>query len=75
MDYNMDDSFEKMLEFKPYSLGKEDKEKFLGKRLIHLSRQHYGRCEEYKRMVDAFGVDLGRTDSYYDLPFLPVRLF
>lgn len=75
MDYNMDDSFEKMLEVKPYSLGKEDKEKLLGKRLIHLSRQHYGGCEEYKRMVDAFGVDLGRTVSYYDLPFLPVRLF
>ena len=65
--------FEEMLELKPYSLEKGEKEKVLGERLIGLSRQHYGACEEYRRVVDAFGVDLGRVNSYYDLPFLPVR--
>ena len=67
--------FEEMLELKSYSLEKGEKEKVLGERLIGLSRQHYGACEEYRRVVDAFGVDLGRVNSYYDLPFLPVRLF
>lgn len=75
MDNNMDDSFEKILEFSPYSLAKKEKETLLGKRLIHLSRQHYEACEEYKKIIDAFGIDLEGIDSYYDLPFLPVRLF
>lgn len=71
----MGGSFERMVDLEPYSFGKAEKEKLLGERLIHLSRQHYGACEEYRRIVDAFGIDLERTDSYYDLPFLPVRLF
>ena len=75
MGDDMNGSFEKMLELKPYSLRKEEKEKVLQERLIHLSRQHYGTCEEYRRLMDAFGVNLEKVDSYYDLPFLPVRLF
>ena len=71
----MDNSFERILELPPYALVKEEKEKLLKKRLIHLSRHHYGACEEYRKIVDAFGADLGSIDSYYDLPFLPVRLF
>lgn len=75
MGDNMDNSFEKMLELPPYSLAKKEKERLLGKRLIHLSRQHYEACEEYRKIINAFGIDLGSMISYYDLPFLPVRLF
>ena len=71
MEYN----YETMLGLAPYSLEKEEKEKLLNGRLIELSGRHYRQCEIYKRIIDAFAVDLEQMDSYYELPFLPVRLF
>lgn len=71
MEYN----YESMLELEPYSLGKAEKQELLSRRLINLSRQHYQTCDAYKRIADVFGVDLEQIDSYYRLPFLPVRLF
>jgi len=68
-------SYEEMLLQESYSLGKEEKQKFLNKRLMELSRQHYRACSAYKRIVDAFGIELERLNSYYELPFFPVRLF
>ncbi len=64
-----------MLEREPYSLEKQEKHLSLSKRLIELSLKHYDFCNEYKRIVDAFGIDLSKITSYYELPFLPVRLF
>lgn len=71
----MKQNYENMLELAPYSLGKEDKQKLLNRRLIDLSRRHYRQCDTYKRIVDAFDIDFEQVDSYYELPFLPVRLF
>ncbi|MCI8416929.1 MAG: acyl-protein synthetase [Lachnospiraceae bacterium] len=71
----MEQNYEAMLELEPYSLEKEKKQELLSRRLISLSEQHYETCETYKRIVDAFGIEIGKTESYYELPFLPVRLF
>lgn len=69
------DNYEDMLELEPYSLEKEDKQKILSKRLISLSRGHYQTCGAYKKILDAFNINFEQIDSYYQLPFLPVRLF
>ena len=71
----MEQNYEEMLELEPYSLEKEKKQELLSRRLISLSRQHYKTCDAYKRIVDAFGIDLKQITSYDELPFLPVRLF
>ncbi len=71
----MEWNYESMLELEPYSLEKEEKQELLSRRLVSLSRQHYQACGAYKKITDAFGVDLEQADSYYQLPFLPVRLF
>lgn len=71
----MEQNYEEMLELEPYSLEKEKKQELLRRRLISLSRQHYKTCDAYKRIVDAFGIDLKQITSYDELPFLPVRLF
>jgi phenylacetate-coenzyme A ligase PaaK-like adenylate-forming protein len=68
-------NLEEMLGRKPYCLEKEEKHLALSKRLLGLSIKHYNSCGEYKRIVDAFGIDLSKITSYYKLPFLPVRLF
>lgn len=64
-----------ILEIAPYSLGKEDKTRLLNERLLELSRFHAENCMEYKKIIEMLDVNLDDINSYYDLPFLPVRLF
>jgi len=59
----------------PYSLDKESKHALLSETLTALTRHHYRRCPEYRRILDAMQFDTTLAGSYYDLPFLPVRLF
>jgi hypothetical protein len=64
-----------ILSVAPYSLDKEAKHKLLNERLHELTRHHYRSCPEYRKMMDAVGVDMGNLPDYEKLPFLPVRLF
>lgn len=59
----------------PYSLNKKDKYEFLNTCLSQLTVHHYTNCENYKRIMDSIGFDVENIKSYYDIPFLPVRLF
>lgn len=59
----------------PFSLTKAEKEKLLTRELVALTAHHLGHCAEYKNIVTAMGYDESRVKSYYDLPFIPVRLF
>ncbi len=68
--------FSKMLEMEPYSLAKAEKEAFLTKCLGSLTIYHYNSCPAYRKILDALGFEEESSiGSYYDLPFLPVRLF
>jgi hypothetical protein len=65
-----------LLNVSPYSLNKADKGKRLTGILAELTRHHYERCREYRRMLDAYGFNPYAVLSHYaDLPFLPTRLF
>jgi phenylacetate-coenzyme A ligase PaaK-like adenylate-forming protein len=59
----------------PYSLNKEQKQAVLSEKLGALTRLHYQACPPYRRVLDAMQFEVTRVGSYYDLPFLPVRLF
>lgn len=59
----------------PYSLDKQKKRDVLSKHLIRLSKFHYNNCREYHNIINALKIDLFSVKDYYDLPFLPVRLF
>jgi phenylacetate-coenzyme A ligase PaaK-like adenylate-forming protein len=69
MDINL------LLQEKPYSLDKASKDKLLTEGLVELTRKHYDASPNYKRMMDAIGLDLSKVSSYEDLPFIPVRMF
>lgn len=64
-----------ILNIPPYSMAREEKEKFLSNILIELTGFHYENCLEYKRLLDGTGVAPEGLESYYDISFLPVRLF
>lgn len=67
-----------MLEYKPYELDREAKNRLLTKRLVELTGHHMAQCEPYKNMMNSIGMTPERLEqvvSYEELPFLPVRLF
>ncbi len=68
-------NFDEILQIPPYSLDKKDKEKLLTERLLELTEHHRENCQEYRCMLDAISYYGSKITSYYDLPFLPVRLF
>ena len=64
-----------ILNIAPYSLNKEQKHQLLNDRLRDLTRHHYKLCPKYRRMVNAYSLDINNLPDYEKLPFLPVRLF
>lgn len=67
--------YSKILEIEPYSLAKREKELFLTECLRDLTAYHYEKCTIYKKILDSRGIYGDNITSYYDIPFLPVRLF
>jgi phenylacetate-coenzyme A ligase PaaK-like adenylate-forming protein len=63
------------MDMAPYSLAKKEKEQYLTKELSELTRHHYANCDGYKRILDSISFDIQNIKTYYDIPFLPVRLF
>ena len=66
-------SIDQLLEVNPYELDKVSKREYLNTRLHELTRHHYENCDEYRRMVDAYGLDINNLPDYDKLPFLPVK--
>lgn len=64
-----------ILSIEPYSLSREEKRALLNDRLRELTRFHYEKCEAYRHIIDAYGVDVHHLPFYEELPFLPVRIF
>lgn len=64
-----------ILSIGPYSLSREEKRALLNDRLRELTRFHYEKCEAYRHIIDAYGVDVHHLPFYEELPFLPVRIF
>lgn len=69
VDYNT------ILSIPPYSLGKEEKNTFLTEQLSMLTQHHHLHCDNYRKIIDAMQFDVNDIKSYYDIPFLPVRVF
>lgn len=68
-------TFDDILSISPYSLRKEDKEKLHTARLSELTRLHRANCPEYAAILKSIGFDENNISDYFELPFLPVRLF
>lgn len=67
--------YDEILKLSPFSLDKNEKQKFLMESLLSLTKHHYDSCETYKNMLKAINFDEKKVHSYYDIPFIPVSLF
>lgn len=68
-------TLEELFRIPPYGLAASEKERALSEILYGLTRLHYERCPEYRRILDLLGFDPSVRHSCAELPFLPVRLF
>ena len=59
----------------PFNLDKDAKHLYLTEILKSLTIHHYRNCGNYKKIIDAFGHDINGITSFYDVPFIPVRIF
>lgn len=67
--------FNEILNIPPYSLDKKEKKKLLTNRLCALTKYHQKNCKPYQKILKILNVNLDTIADYYELPFLPVRLF
>jgi len=65
--------FDDFLNIAPYGLDNDLKHDMFTERLSNLTEIYRKNCIEYDRILNA--IDYKKVDSYYDIPFLPVRLF
>lgn len=62
-------------ELDPYELNREEKTALLTRELTEMTKFHGEHCAYYGNMLRAMGYDEKKVNSYYDLPFFPVRMF
>lgn len=67
--------YEECLSIEPYSMDKNEKKDFLTNKLRELTIFHYNNCIEYKKILDSIDVNPRNINDYYDIPYIPVRLF
>lgn len=68
-------SYDEILQNGTFSLSKDEKTKLFNKRLKDITILHYHNCEEYKKILDARGIDPMHIDSYADVPFITTSAF
>ena len=66
---------EDFFKLSPYELSKAEKQQLLTQELLALTNHHKLNCKEYASILQALNFDEKKVKSYYDLPFIPVRLF
>ncbi len=71
----MNNHLDKFVETDPFSLDKSRKGAMLNEALTDLTRHHYDRCPQYRRILDALDFNTEKVHSTEDFPFLPVQLF
>ena len=66
---------EDFFKLSPDELSKDEKQKLLTQELLSLTKHHKLHCKEYAAILQALNFNEDNVKSYYDLPFIPVRLF
>ena len=66
---------EDFFKLSPYELSKDEKQKLLTQELLSLTKHHKLHCKEYAAILQALNFNEDSVKTYYDLPFIPVRLF
>jgi phenylacetate-coenzyme A ligase PaaK-like adenylate-forming protein len=64
-----------IIEVPPFSLNRQEKSKLYLEALSDMTKHHYERCPQYRRILNLLGFKLNNVSRIDEIPFLPVRLF
>lgn len=64
-----------IMDTQPFSLAHQEKAELYLQALSDLTKRHYARCVQYKRLLDVLGFEPDQVSRLEDIPFVPVRLF
>jgi hypothetical protein len=59
----------------PFSLSKGDKEKYIIDASNSLTRHHYKKCPEYRKVIKSLFDDKTNASDLSSIPFIPVQIF
>lgn len=68
-------NLKKIIDLKPFSLNKIEKNIVFSDALNELTNLHYKNCFEYRKIINLLKFDVNKKYKKEDLPFIPVRLF
>jgi len=68
-------SLSDIIDVQPFSLNKRDKTELYIRALSFLTRHHYDKCAEYRRILDVLEFDPDKAGIVEEIPFVPVRAF
>jgi phenylacetate-coenzyme A ligase PaaK-like adenylate-forming protein len=68
-------NYKKIFSLKPFDIIQKDKEKWYFKNQIILSKYHYKKCSEYKRISNRIFKNIIHCKSTHELPFVHVKNF
>ena len=60
---------------KPLNLSKNRKNKLILNQTLNLTKFHYKKCNEYKKIIDYKNIHFNKIKSLNDIPYLPATLF
>lgn len=68
-------NLDQIINLKPFSLSKREKQITFNKIISHLNNFHYENCKKYKQIIDSLNLNLKLVKHIEKMPFVPVRLF
>ncbi len=68
-------NYDEILNIPPYSLNKKEKAELLFNGLLDLTKYHYQKCDNYRKILHTLSINCDKLKNIYDIPFIPVRLF
>ena len=64
-----------IVDIPPFSLAHQEKKELYIHSLSDLTKHHYEKCPQYRKLLDILGFDFSRVTAIENIPFIPVRLF
>jgi len=68
-------TIQKLLEYNPFEIDKEKKQKIIKDKIKSLTLHHYKFCGEYKKIILNLNIKINKLKKIEDFPMIPVRLF
>jgi hypothetical protein len=68
-------NYKKIFSLKPFELSQKEKDSWYLNNQIKISKHHYKKCEQYKKVTDRIFKNINNCKASHELPFMHVKNF